>query len=179
MGVVRPPSEGLVPKPKPRETIVFRDFFTVGLRFPCDKNLSLILDRFRVKLHQLTRNAFIQVSKFFWVARTFDGVVHVDGFTRFQELHPQKKRVRFDEDQKFFRTSSAYVPLPTGGKMKVRKLRGLSSRRLRKTSGKMNGFPNGFTSRLICLRLLASSHSIPSIARWVLYPSLLFLLLSG
>lgn len=38
-GVARPSGEKLVPKSKIGEAVVFRDFFTAGLRFPCDKML--------------------------------------------------------------------------------------------------------------------------------------------
>jgi hypothetical protein len=30
---------------------VFRDFFTCGLRFPCDSLVPAILDKFSVKIH--------------------------------------------------------------------------------------------------------------------------------
>jgi hypothetical protein len=65
IGDVRPPCSEQVPTPEANEVVVFRDFFTCGLRFPCDPALPSILDKFSVKLHQLTPNSFLEVSKFF------------------------------------------------------------------------------------------------------------------
>jgi hypothetical protein len=48
---------------------VFRDFFICGLRFPCDTVLPSILEKFDVKIHQLTPNSFLELSKFFWIRR--------------------------------------------------------------------------------------------------------------
>lgn len=55
----------VIPAPRQGEAIVFRDFFTAGLRFPCDRRLPSILDCYRVKLHQLTPNSFVALSKFY------------------------------------------------------------------------------------------------------------------
>jgi hypothetical protein len=54
-----------VPTLEADEIVVFRDFFTCGLRFPCDPLLPAILDKFSVKIHQLSPNSFLEVSKFF------------------------------------------------------------------------------------------------------------------
>ena len=51
--------------PRDGECVVFRDFFVARLRFPLDPAVPEILARFKVKIHQLTPNAFIQLSKFF------------------------------------------------------------------------------------------------------------------
>jgi hypothetical protein len=53
------------PTPEANEVVVFRDFFTCGLRFPCDLILPAILDNFFVKIHQLSPNSFLELSKFF------------------------------------------------------------------------------------------------------------------
>lgn len=76
-----------MPAPRVSKAVVFRDLFTTGLRFPCDKTLSKILDRYGAKLHQLTPNSFIVLSKFYWVQRTFGGAIDVEGFARLFELH--------------------------------------------------------------------------------------------
>jgi hypothetical protein len=54
----RAPLDEQVPTPEEDEVIVFRDFFTCGLRFPCDPILPTILDAFSVKIHQLSPNSF-------------------------------------------------------------------------------------------------------------------------
>jgi hypothetical protein len=61
----RAPLDEQVPTPAPGEVVVFRDFFTCGLRFPCDPMLVAILDKFSVKIHQLSPNSFLELSKFF------------------------------------------------------------------------------------------------------------------
>jgi hypothetical protein len=61
----RAPLDEQVPTPAPGEVVVFRDFFTRGLRFPCDPMLVAILDKFSVKIHQLSPNSFLELSKFF------------------------------------------------------------------------------------------------------------------
>lgn len=66
-GAARPPGDDLVPTPQISEAVVFRDFFTIGLRFACDKTLPRILERYSSKLHQLTLNSFVALSKFYWV----------------------------------------------------------------------------------------------------------------
>jgi hypothetical protein len=45
------PLDERTPTPEDGEVIVFRDFFTCGLRFPCDPVLPTILDAFSVKIH--------------------------------------------------------------------------------------------------------------------------------
>ena len=46
-----PPSNEIVPQPKPYEAIVFRDFFVAGLHFPLEPFVSAVLDRFGMQLH--------------------------------------------------------------------------------------------------------------------------------
>lgn len=40
---------------------MFRELLNAWLHFPCDKDLLTVLDRYYVKLHQLTPNAIIQL----------------------------------------------------------------------------------------------------------------------
>jgi hypothetical protein len=54
-----------IPTPEANEVVVFCDFFTHGLRFPCDPILPAILDKFSVKINQLSPNSFLELSKFF------------------------------------------------------------------------------------------------------------------
>jgi hypothetical protein len=71
VGDARPPSDEQVPITEANEVLVFRDFFTCGLRFPYDIILPSILERFSVKIHQPAPNSFLEISKFFWVMKTF------------------------------------------------------------------------------------------------------------
>jgi hypothetical protein len=50
-GSGRAPLDEEIPTPEADEIVVFRDFFTCGLRFPCDPLLHVILDNFSVKIH--------------------------------------------------------------------------------------------------------------------------------
>jgi hypothetical protein len=70
-GTGRAPLNEQTPTPEDGEVVVFRDFFTCGLRFPCDPILPAILDAFSVKIHQPSPNSFLEVSKFIWIMKTF------------------------------------------------------------------------------------------------------------
>jgi hypothetical protein len=60
-GTGRAPLDEQTHTPEGGEVVVFRDFFTCGLRFPCDPILPVILDAFSVKIHQLSPNSFLEV----------------------------------------------------------------------------------------------------------------------
>ena len=81
----------ITPDPRDGECVVFRDFFSAGLRFPLDPVFPKILARFGLRMHHLTPNAIVQLSKFFWAVKTFDGPINVDalhGTSRRQLLLP-------------------------------------------------------------------------------------------
>lgn len=82
--------------------IVFPDFFVAGLRFPLDPVLPEVLDRYNVKLHHLMLNAIIQLSKFFWALKTFEAPVSPDAFCKFNELHPQGRKVTFEGEKEIY-----------------------------------------------------------------------------
>jgi hypothetical protein len=79
----RAPLDEQTPTPEANEVVVFRDFFTCGLRFPCDPLIPAILDKFSVKIHQLSPSSFLELSKFFWVMNTFRCNFSADVFARF------------------------------------------------------------------------------------------------
>lgn len=112
---------------KGRRSCCFSGFyFTVGLRFPCDKKLFGVLDRFQTCLHQLTPNALVQLSKFIWVVTTFGSDTDVDSFVRFHKLHPQKCKVTFNGDRDFWTpvwllACYTFVPHWNNGKLKILK----------------------------------------------------------
>jgi hypothetical protein len=85
-GSGRTPLDEQVPTPEVDEIVIFRDFFTCGLRFPCDPLLPAILDKFSVKIHQLSPSSFLEVSKFFWIMKTFGCHFSADIFARLFEL---------------------------------------------------------------------------------------------
>jgi hypothetical protein len=67
-----PSSNGRAPTAEEIPIVVFRDFCTAGLQFPCDGMLPSILNRFSMKMHHLTPNSFLKLSKFFWIMRSFE-----------------------------------------------------------------------------------------------------------
>jgi hypothetical protein len=63
-GFAQLPGIEYVPNPKENEVVVFKDFFTVGLRIPPHTVLLDILCKFQVQLHQLMLNAIVPIGKF-------------------------------------------------------------------------------------------------------------------
>jgi hypothetical protein len=98
-GTRRAPLDEQTPNPEDGEVVVFRDIFTCGLRFPCDPNFLAILDAFSVKIHQLSPNSFLEVSKFIWIMRTFGCNFEADVFARFFELVILPDVIKADDGQ--------------------------------------------------------------------------------
>jgi hypothetical protein len=86
VGSGRTPLDKEVPTPETDEIVIFRDFFTCGPRFPSDPLLPAILDKFLVRIHQLSPRSFLELSKFFWVMKTFECNFSTDVFARLFEL---------------------------------------------------------------------------------------------
>jgi hypothetical protein len=80
------PLDEEVPTPEADKIVVFRDFFTCKLRFPCDPLLPAILDKFLVKIHYLSLSSFLELSMFLWVMKTFGCNFSADIFARLFEL---------------------------------------------------------------------------------------------
>jgi hypothetical protein len=55
---VPPPDGETTLNPLEGYTVVFRDFFSYGLRFPCTSFLGEVLEAFHVQLHHLTPTLF-------------------------------------------------------------------------------------------------------------------------
>ena len=118
-GVCRPPQGEETPNPEDDECVVFCDFFVAGLRLPLDLAVPSILARFKVKIHQLTPNAIMQLSKFFWAVKTFRGPISVDGFCR---LYPQGRKVRIEDEDDVFSAQSrccTFVPRRSNKTLKI------------------------------------------------------------
>jgi hypothetical protein len=98
-GTGRAPLDEQTPTLKDGEIVVFRDFFTCGLRFPCDPVLLVILDAFSVKIHQLSPTSFLEVSKFIWIMKTFGCNLSADAFARFFELVIVQDVIKVDDGQ--------------------------------------------------------------------------------
>jgi hypothetical protein len=85
--------------PEANEVVTFRNFFNCGLRFPCDTLIPTILDKFSVKIHQLSPSSFLELSKFSWVMKTFRCNFSVDVFARLFELVIEKDIIKLDDGQ--------------------------------------------------------------------------------
>jgi hypothetical protein len=81
-GSMHEPGEEVVSDLADDEAIVFEEFFAIGLRMPPQPVLTDILVKFRVQLHQLTLNAFAQLSKYFWVVMSFGDEPNNNGFVK-------------------------------------------------------------------------------------------------
>ena len=92
--VCRAPEGEETPDPQDGECVVYRDLFAAGLSLPMDPAIPEILARYRLAMHHLTPNAMVQLSKFLWAVRTFEGSVSVDAFCRLYEMHPQGRCYR-------------------------------------------------------------------------------------
>jgi hypothetical protein len=98
-GTGRAPLDEQTPTPEDGEVVVFRDFFTCGLRFPCNPVLPAILDAFSVKIHQLSPTSFLDMSKFIWIMKTFGCNLSADAFARFFELVIVPDVIKVDDGQ--------------------------------------------------------------------------------
>jgi hypothetical protein len=98
--VCRLPGKETTPKPRKNESVVFRDFFTVGLRLPVSRRFAKILAAYNVQFHQLTPNSIPQVTKFLWACRTFAGDNDVETFVRHFEIHWAKRVINVDDEEK-------------------------------------------------------------------------------
>jgi hypothetical protein len=99
VGDVRAPLDEQVPTPEAYKVVVFQDFFMCGLRFPCDPVLPTILDRFSMKIHPLSPNSFLELSKFFWIMKTFRCTFGTDIFAHLFELVIKKDILKLDDGQ--------------------------------------------------------------------------------
>ena len=60
----KPPQDETMPSPGKDYAIVFKDYFSCGLRLPSIKFLRQVLGEFDLQIHHLTPNGFLTLSKF-------------------------------------------------------------------------------------------------------------------
>jgi hypothetical protein len=97
----RAPLDEQIPTSETDEVIVFRDFFTCRLRFPCGPLVPAIPDKFSVKIHQLSLSSFLELSKFFWVMKTFRCNFGADAFARLFELVIEPDIIKLDDGRHY------------------------------------------------------------------------------
>lgn len=96
-GKGRPLCGETVPKPEKNEAIIFKDFFSCGLRFPSIYFLRIVLETFKVQLHHLTPNGILTLSKFCYACETCGVPPDLDTFCTYYELQQQPKKVKSGE----------------------------------------------------------------------------------
>jgi hypothetical protein len=101
-GYGRPSGAESVLDPHENEAVVFKDFFTTGLRVPPYPVRLDILLMFRVQLHQLTPNAIFQISKFIWAVASCGGCPTVEVSAHHYELHYQNKEIHLEGSDTIF-----------------------------------------------------------------------------
>jgi hypothetical protein len=98
--ICRLPGKETTPKPRKNESVVFRDFFTAGLRLPVSKKFADILAAYNVQIHQLTPNSIHQVLKVLWACRTFAGDNDIETFVRHFEINSARKVITVEDEEK-------------------------------------------------------------------------------
>lgn len=95
-GKGRAPRGETIPCLEPDEAVVFKEFFSCGLRFPTVYFLRLVLDTFKVQLHHRTPNEILTLSKFCYACETYGAPPDLDTFCAYYELQRQPKKVEVD-----------------------------------------------------------------------------------
>jgi hypothetical protein len=83
--------EETTPKPEKDEIVIFKSFLKAGLRFPLNRMISDVLQKFGIYFHQLTPNAIVTLSVYIWALRSQAVEPFADSFCRVHELHYQTK----------------------------------------------------------------------------------------
>jgi hypothetical protein len=99
-GICQLPGKETTPKPQKNKSMVFRDFFTAGLRLPVSKKFEDISATYNVQIHQLMPNSIPQVLKFLWAYRTFAGDNDVETFVRHFKIHWARKLITIYDEEK-------------------------------------------------------------------------------
>ena len=89
-----PPAGQTVPAPEEGYAVVFKDFFTCGLRMPPYHFLREVMETFNVELQQFSPNGILTLSKFAWACESYGAVPHIDTFCSYFELQRQPKKVK-------------------------------------------------------------------------------------
>jgi len=77
-----PPKTEVYVKIEEDEVIVFKDFFSMGLRFPLDYAMVEIFCWYGVYLHQMTPNSMLRLNLFMWLTKTCGVAPSMENFAR-------------------------------------------------------------------------------------------------
>jgi len=89
-----PPAGQTVPAPEEGYAVVFKDFFTCGLRMPLYHFLREVMESFNVELQHFSPNGILTLSKFAWACESYGAMPHIDTFCSYFELQRQPKKVK-------------------------------------------------------------------------------------
>jgi hypothetical protein len=92
--LIRFGGEETTPKPQKDEIVIFKSFLKASLRFPLNRMIADVLNKFGIYLHQLTPNAIVRLSVYIWALRSQMVEAFAEGFCRVHELHYQTKARR-------------------------------------------------------------------------------------
>jgi hypothetical protein len=106
--LIRLTGEEVIPEPKKDEVVVFKSFFRVGLRFPLNEMIGVVLKNFEIYLHQLTPNTIVRLSVYIWALRNQGMSPDAEAFYRVHELHYQTKARADDLHENFGCYNFAY-----------------------------------------------------------------------
>jgi hypothetical protein len=84
----------IVPDPQEGYAVMFKDYFTCGLRLPSISFLRQVLEAFQLQIHHLTPNGFLMLSKFCWACESYGAIPNIDTFCAYYELQKQLKKVK-------------------------------------------------------------------------------------
>jgi hypothetical protein len=88
-----------IPTPEADEVVVFRDFFTCGLRFPCNPLCACNSGQVFCENSSTITEFISGLSKFFWVMKTFRCNFSADLFARLFELVIEPDILKLDDGQ--------------------------------------------------------------------------------
>jgi hypothetical protein len=86
------PTGETVPSPLEGYAVIFKDYFTCGLRLPSVSFLRQVLEAFQLQIHHLTPNGFLTLNKFCWACKSYGVVPNIGTFCAYYELQMQQKR---------------------------------------------------------------------------------------
>jgi hypothetical protein len=81
-----------VPEPEGK-LVIFKAFFTAGLRLPAHRFVAEVLRRFKVQVLQLTPNAVVALAKYVGATTSYGGQPSVEVFAKHYCLHWQKRKI--------------------------------------------------------------------------------------
>jgi hypothetical protein len=84
-----PPQNETVPRPEPDECVVFRDYFAVGLRMPCQDFVEEIMKAYNIEMHHLTPNGMVKIALFIWAVKSRRGNLDIRVFCSIHDMHTQ------------------------------------------------------------------------------------------